>query len=172
MAAAPNAVTGRVKKIRRRPLAGELSVEQTRNLAQVAAILETSGIRMAGLDRPAACYLLAYSGADPVGTVGVETVVDAGLMWVLAVTEPVRRHGIGAALVAAARKAAHTRGARRLFALAPNDNYLRRFGFVPVAASELSEAMGDASGMWAAPDESARCSVFCLDISQDDQIVR
>lgn len=172
MAVAPNAVTARVTKIRRRRLAGELSVEQTRDLALVAAVLEASGIRIAGLDRPAACYLLAYSGAEPVGAVGVETVVDAGLMRVLAVTERVRRHGIGAALVAAARKAAHTRGARRLFALAPDGNYLRRFGFVSVAAGELRETMGSVSATLAAPDESAHCSAFCLDISGDDLIVR
>jgi N-acetylglutamate synthase-like GNAT family acetyltransferase len=172
MAAAANAVTGRVRKIRRRRLAGELSVEQTRDLALVAAILEASGIRITGLDRPAACYLLAYSGAEPVGAVGVETVVDAGLMRVLAVTARARRHGIGAALVAAARKAAHTRGARRLFALAPDGNYLRRFGFVPVTASELSETIGGVSATLPARDESVHCSVFCLDISSDGVIVR
>jgi len=172
MAVAPNAVTARVKKIRRRRLAGELNVEQTQDLAQVAAILEASGIRTAGLTRPAACYLLAYLGAEPVGAVGVETVVDAALMRVLAVRGPMRRHGIGAALVAAARKAAHTRGARRLFALAPDGDYLRRFGFVSAAASELGDALGGVSAILAAPDEAASCSAFCLDISRDGVIVR
>lgn len=172
MVAAPTAVTSRARKIRRRRLAGELTVEQTRDLVQVAAILETCGIRIAGLDRPAGCYLLAYSGAEPVGAVGVETVVDAGLMRVLAVTQPMRRHGVGAALVEAARKAAHTRGAQRLFALAPDGNYLKRFGFIPVAASELNEVMGDASPILGALNESAICSAFSLDISRDGVIVR
>ncbi len=82
---------------------------------------------------PAGCYLLAYAGAEAVGVVGVETVVDAGLISILMVIEPMRRRGIGAALLAAARKAAHTRGARQLFAIASDSGYLPRFGFAPIS---------------------------------------
>lgn len=138
-------------------------------------MLEAAGMSREGLARPAACYLMAYSGADPVGAVGVETVVDAALMRSLVVAEPMRRRGIGAALIAAVRNAAHTRGARRLFALAPDDNYLRRFGFVPVAVRELLDALGGAltaDHLRAMPAELMRCSAFCLDISRDGVIAR
>jgi GNAT superfamily N-acetyltransferase len=164
----------RVKKIRRRRVEGEIVVEQTRDLAPVIAVVERCG---ANVDRitPAGCYLIAYSGDEAVGVVGVETVVDAGLVSLLMVIEPMRRRGIGAALVAAARKAAHTRGARQLFAMASDSSYLPRFGFTAISTSELSDAMGektppDLSGH--APGESVRWMAFSLDISQDGVILR
>jgi GNAT superfamily N-acetyltransferase len=172
-------VSGRVRKIKRRREAGEITVEQTRDVAQVAALIEGSRITLKHPPPSAACYLMAFFGAEPAGAVGVETVVDAAYISLLFVTESTRRRGIGAALIMAARKAAHTRGARRLFALATDGNYLRRFGFVPAALDEFVEAFGAVPGFGAiaadparmAP-ESARCGAFCLDISRDGVIER
>jgi N-acetylglutamate synthase-like GNAT family acetyltransferase len=167
-------VSVRVKKIRRRRVEGEIVVEQTRDLVQVTAIFERCGANVERVT-PAGCYLLAYAGAEAVGVVGVETVVDAGLISILMVIEPMRRRGIGAALVAAARKAAHTRGARQLFSIASDSGYLPRFGFAPISMSELRDAIGDK----APPDLSGQSSgearpwmAFSLDISQDGLILR
>jgi GNAT superfamily N-acetyltransferase len=166
-------VSGRVRKIRAPREAGAITVEQTRDVAQVAALIEGSRIAIRNPPPPAACYLMAYLGADPAGAVGVETLVDAAYISLLFVTESTRRRGVGAALIAAARKAAHTRGARRLFALASDGNYLRRFGFVPAPMDEFSDAFGavDADCARMAP-ESARCAAFSLDISRDGVIER
>jgi N-acetylglutamate synthase-like GNAT family acetyltransferase len=132
------------KKIRRRRAPGEIAVEQTRDLEQVAHLLEAAGMRTAGLDAPGGCFLIARAGEEVAGAVGIEARVDAALMRSLVVVEPLRRRGIGAALIAAARTAAHTRGARRLYALAPDGrarDYLARFGFVPVAGDDLVEVL-------------------------------
>ena len=64
--------------------------------------------------------------------------MDAAVIRSLGVVEAMRRRGIGAALVNAARKAAHTRGARRLYALGRRgEEYLLRFGFERVAATQM-----------------------------------
>ena len=51
-----------------------------------------------------------------------------------------RRREIGAALISAARTAAHTRGARTLYAIASDGaaaDYFARFGFAPAASGEM-----------------------------------
>lgn len=120
---------------------------------------------------------MAYFGAEPAGVVGVETKIDVALMRSLAVAEPMRGRGVGAALVAAARAAAHTRGAHRLYALGRDDayNYLARFGFAPVALSELLNALAGtfmADYVRTHPGEFSDHRALCLDISRDGVIER
>ncbi|MBF6568402.1 MAG: GNAT family N-acetyltransferase [Candidatus Binataceae bacterium] len=132
------------KKIRRRRAPGAIAIEQTADLARVAALLEAAAMSTAGVTAPGGCFLIAYDGDEPAGAIGIESRVDAALMRSLIVVERLRGRGIGAALIAAARTAAHTRGARRLYAIAPDDrarNYLARFGFAPVAQEELVETL-------------------------------
>ena len=114
--------------------------------------------------------------AGVVGIVGVETIVDAAVIRSLAVVEAMRRRGIGAALVSAARKAAHTRGGRRLYALGcRGEEFLLRFGFERVAAAQMID---DLAGTFtveylrAHPDELARMDPVRLDISRDGVIER
>ncbi|MGH7779640.1 MAG: GNAT family N-acetyltransferase, partial [Candidatus Binataceae bacterium] len=102
----------------RRHRPGELVIEQTRDAGAVRAFLQAGNMIAAGVEWPAACYLMAFFGDDAVGVIGVEPKIDAALIRSLHVAEAMRRRGIGAALVAAARKAAHARGARTLFLFA------------------------------------------------------
>src|ERR1700728_2149276 len=93
-----------------------------------------------GVDAPGGCYLTAYVGDRLAGVIGIEARVDAALIRSLIVAETDRRCGIGAALVAAARTAAHTRGARTLYALASDSGaarYFERFGFTPSTPESL-----------------------------------
>ncbi len=111
-----------------------------------------------------------------VGVVGIETIVDAAAMHSLVVAEPLRRRGIGAALVAAARKAAHTRGARRLYAFGGGGaDYLLRFGFERVARDEmLDDLAGTAVAGYfdSRPEQLGGVSTLRLDISRDGVIER
>src|SRR5271166_3183476 len=91
---------------------GKLIIEQTRDLEVVRAMLSGAGMITEGLEWPAVCYLVAYFGTEPVGVVGIEPSLDAALIRSLYVADAMRGRGIGAGLIAAARKAAHTRGAR------------------------------------------------------------
>jgi GNAT superfamily N-acetyltransferase len=168
---------------RRRRAPGELYVAQTGDLAAAGAILaqagEAAGIIVGGLDAPGACWIAASMGdasAGFVGLVGVETMVDAAVIRSLAVVEAMRRRGIGAALVNAARKAAHTRGARRLYALGRRgEEYLLRFGFERIAGTEMIDDLAGtftADYLRAHPGELARMDPLRLDISRDGVIER
>jgi GNAT superfamily N-acetyltransferase len=160
----------------RRRRAGELSIEQTRDLATVRAMLTSAGLITDGVDWPAACYLLAYLGDEPVGVIGVEPRLDCALIRSLYVTPAMRSRGIGAALVAAARKAAHTRGARSLYLFSTGaGEFFQRLGFGNVPVARVIEALQGAPQVdyyVARPDELAREVTYYLDISEDGVVRR
>jgi N-acetylglutamate synthase-like GNAT family acetyltransferase len=87
-----------------------------------------------------------------------------------------RRRGIGGALVIAARKAAHTRGARRLYALDGDGiGYLDRFGFERVTPSEMIDDLAGtfiAGYIGSRPEAFAQLAAMRLDISRDGVIER
>jgi len=140
---------------------------------------EAAGIIAGGFAAPGACWIAASIGdaaSGVVGIVGVETIVDAAVIRSLAVAQAMRRRGIGAALVSAARKAAHTRGARRLYALGRRgEEYLLRFGFERVVAAEMIDDLAGtftADYLRAHQDKLARMDPIRLDISRDGVIER
>src|SRR5580692_3070009 len=97
-----------------------------------------------GVDAPGGCYLTAHVGDRLAGVIGIEARVDAALIRSLMVAESDRRRGIGAALIAAARTAAHTRGARTLYAIAADEEtseYFARFGFATTDIKDLLKAL-------------------------------
>ena len=122
----------------RKHRAGELVIEQTRNLAIVREMLTRAGMMTDGIEWPAACYIVAYFGDEAVGVIGVESKIDAALIRSLYVDESMRGRGIGAALIAAARKAAHTRGARHLYLFSTDaGEFFKRHGFKTVAVDDV-----------------------------------
>jgi N-acetylglutamate synthase-like GNAT family acetyltransferase len=160
----------------RKHRAGELVVEQTRDFAVVRAMLARGGLMTDGIEWPAACYIVAYFGDDAVGVVGVEPKIDAALIRSLYVDESMRGRGIGSALLAAARKAAHTRGARHLYLFSTDaSEFFERHGFTMVAVAEVVAALPGAPAvefLRARPDELAREVAYYLDISGDGVIER
>lgn len=162
--------------IRRRRAPGELVIEQTRDFARVEAILAEAAMSSEGLTWPAGCYLMACVGDETVGVVGVETLVDASLLRSLAVAAAMRGRGIGRALVAAARTAAHTRGATRLYTLVCRPTSIfARSGFSPVATEELITVMRGtftADRVASNPEMLGRMTALGLDISRDGVITR
>lgn len=170
-------VQARFKKIRRQHQAGAIVVEQTRDVASVAALLEEAGRSAAGLAHPGVCLIIAYVDDRPAGVVAVESLVDSAVMRSLLVTAPLRGKGIGAALVAAARGAAHTRGARTLYAFVPeaDGRYLQKVGFSPAPSSEALKVLSGtflADYFTANRDELARSTAWRLDISMDGIVIR
>ncbi len=154
---------------------GKLSVEQARDVAGVRAMLDAAGMMTDGVESPSSCYLIAYFGHEPVGVVGIEPMLDAALMRSLYVVPAMRRRGVGAALIDAGRKAAHSRGVRSLYAVGDGaGEYLRRFGFSPVAVETLLSATSGMPGIahYRERPEALRDDAFFLDISQDGIIAR
>ena len=160
----------------RKHRAGELAIEQTRNLALVREMLTRAGMMTEGIEWPAACYLVAYVGDDPLGVIGVESKIDAALIRSLYVNESTRGRGIGAALIAAARKAAHTRGARHLYLFSTDaGEFFERHGFKTVAVDDVIAAVPGVPQVdyyRARPEELAREVAYHLDISGDGVIER
>ncbi len=155
---------------------GKLTIEQSRDRELVRAMLSAAGMIIDGVGWPSACYLVAWFGAEPAGVVGVEARVAAALIRSLFVVEPMRRRGIGASLIGAARKAAHTRGARTLYCLGAGAGaYLDRFGFERAPADMLVQALGGAPLVeyyLSHPEELSRKVAWRLDISRDGVIIR
>src|SRR5215472_13552873 len=56
----------------RKHRAGELVIEQTRDLALVRQMLMRANLTTDGIEWPAACYLAAYFGDQVVGVIGVD----------------------------------------------------------------------------------------------------
>jgi N-acetylglutamate synthase-like GNAT family acetyltransferase len=139
-------------------------------------MLSSAGMITEGLEWPPACYLVAYFGTEPVGVAGVEPSLDAALIRSVYVIGAMRARGIGAELVAAARKAAHTRGARSLYLFSTDaGEFFKRFGFVEVPVAQLVAALGATPQVkyyQARPDELAREVAWYVDISQDGVIIR
>jgi GNAT superfamily N-acetyltransferase len=160
----------------RKHRAGELVIEQTRDLGRVRAMLAGAGMMTEGVDWPAACWILAYVGDDVVGIVGVESKIDVALIRSLYVIESMRRRGIGAALLAAARKAAHTRGARHLYFFSSDESaFFERYGFTAVTVQKVVAAIPGVPQVEyyrARPAQLARLAGYHLDISGDGVIER
>jgi len=155
---------------------GELVIEQTRDLVRVREILASAGMMIDGIEWPAACYILAYNGDERIGVIGVEAKIDAALIRSLYVKPEMRQRGIGAALLGAARKAAHTRGARHLYLFSTDaGNFFERQGFVRAEVADLIAALPGVPQVEhyrARPDELAREVAYHLDISGDGVIER
>ena len=160
----------------RKHRAGELVVEQTRDLALVRAMLERGGLITEGIEWPAACYLVAYVGDEAAGVIGVESKIDAALLRSLYVNDSMRGRGIGGALLAAARKAAHTRGARHLYLFGVDaGSFFERHGFAKVAVADVLAAIPGVPQVECfrgQPEELARQVGYYLDISGDGVIER
>ena len=155
---------------------GELVIEQTRDLLRVREMIASAGMMTDGIEWPAACYILAYHGDEAIGVVGVEAKIDAALIRSLYVQPAMRQRGIGAALLAAARKAAHTRGARHLYLFSTDaGGFFERQGFVRAEVANLIAALPNVPQVehyCARPDELAREVAYHLDISGDGVIER
>ena len=160
----------------RKHRAGELTIEQSRDLARVREMLTRGGLMTGGVEWPAACYLVAYIGDDAVGVVGVESKIDAALIRSLYVDESMRRRGIATALISAARKAAHTRGACHLYCFSTGAGKLfERNGFSQAPVDDVIRALKGVPQVefyLARPDELAREVAYYLDISRDGVIER
>jgi len=161
------------RKIHRPRASGELGVEQTQALSAVGAMLEQAGLNPADGINVNGCFLIGYCGAEPGGLVALETQVDAALIRWFFVLGTMRRRGLGAELLRAARVAAHTRGARRLYAVAPPEghDYLARFGFKQVSADEVARAFVTRP-LGCGRVDIQSLHALCLDISRDSLIER
>src|SRR5579885_2139946 len=155
---------------------GEIVVDQSRDLSGVRALLQRERMDTDGIEWPLACHVAAFDGDEMVGVVGIEPIVDSALIRSLCVTTPYRNRGIGRQLMDAARKAAHTRGARALFVFGSRaDGYFLSLGFKRVPLDELITALRGAPRVeryLARAGEFVGENALYMDISRDGIIER
>jgi amino-acid N-acetyltransferase len=162
----------------RRFCAGDITIEQTRDLAAVRAILSSAAMMSDGIEWPQAIYLGAQIDSQPgcAGIAGLEPRIDSAILRSVWVRESSRGRGVGRALVAAARAAARARGVRHLYAFSTAaGDFFAKLGFVQVPIERTLAAIAGAPQTEyyrAHPDELAREVTYYLDISRDGVIDR
>jgi GNAT superfamily N-acetyltransferase len=120
-----------------------------------------------------ACWIAASVDGGIAGIAGIVTVVDSAAIGALFVVEPRRRHGIGSKLLDAARKAAHTRGANRLYApVCKGASFLAGFGFEATEAAEMIENFAGTGLGDYLHSQRDKWTALRLDISRDGIIER
>jgi N-acetylglutamate synthase-like GNAT family acetyltransferase len=157
---------------------GVLTIEQTRELDAVRRLLSQAGLIDYGVDSPASCYIMAYDGRLPIGVVGIEPKVTVALIRSLFVLDRFRHRGVATDLFAAARKAAHTRGARELYRFGLSseaEDFWTRLGFEEVPLADLLRRLDGVPQVEyykSHREELERKVAFRLDISRDGVIDR
>lgn len=111
----------------------------------IKALLEQSGLYISSVTPQGSTYWIAELDGVPGGCIGLEHGQGVSLIRSMAVLPPLRSYGLGRALVHSALACAGARGDRAvyLFSLEAGD-YWRRFGFVPIAATEVQAALPEA----------------------------
>jgi amino-acid N-acetyltransferase len=116
----------------------------------VLALLREAGLPTDGVPADLADFLVATTGREVVGAVGLERYGDAALLRSAAVREALRGTGVGDALVHAVLELARARAVRDLVLLTTTaDRWFPRFGFertsreaVPAAVHASAEFQG------------------------------
>jgi len=115
------------------------------DLPSILALLRQSDLPTAGIERHIASTLIARDNGQIVGCAAVEIYGSAGLLRSVAVAADRRGEGLGQRLTDAALELARSRGVRNLYLLTTTaGQFFPRFGFAPIARTEIDPAL-DAS---------------------------
>jgi amino-acid N-acetyltransferase len=128
-------------------------------LPRVRSLLEACGLESADVaGGPEQRFLVAREGGAIVGCIGLEVHGPSGLLRSFAVAPAWRRHGLGAALHAAAVAMARAAGVRELYILTTTvRERALRDGFEDVARDEVPEAIREGSQFRGLCPASAAC---------------
>lgn len=123
------------------------------------SLLEACGLDSSDVaGGPAQRFLVARAGGEIVGCIGLEIHGPSGLLRSFAVAPAWRRHGLGAALHAAAREMARAEGVRELYILTTTvRERALRDGFEDVARERVPEAIREGSQFRGLCPASAAC---------------
>jgi amino-acid N-acetyltransferase len=112
------------------------------DFAGVIGLLQAAELPTAGLQPALSDFLVAEDHGSIVGAIGLEVYGDRALLR-SAVVDPGRRNsGLGTDLVEGLLERARVRGVREIFLLTTTaERYFPRFGFRPIARSEVALAV-------------------------------
>ena len=122
----------------------------------VLALLERSGLPQDGLSEHWATTLVARAGQAIVGSAALEMYGPAALLRSVAVDQTQRGRGLGQQLTQAALDLARQRGAADVYLLTETAaDFFPRFGFQPIARSQVAPAVQSSVEFTTACPESA-----------------
>jgi amino-acid N-acetyltransferase len=122
----------------------------------VVGLLQAADLPTAGLEPALPDFLVAEDQGRVVGVVGLEVYGDRALLRSAVVDAGRRNKGLGSDLVACVLERARTRGVREIYLLTTTaQRYFPRFGFRPIARSEVAAAVRASEEFRGACPESA-----------------
>ena len=114
----------------------------TRDLPDILALLKTSALPLAGIERHVSTMLVAREVGKISGCAAVEVYGTAGLLRSVAVAAERRGEGVGQRLPAAALELARERGVHDVYLLTTTaGDFFPRFGFTPIARNQIDPAV-------------------------------
>ena len=114
----------------------------TADLPDILALLETSALPVAGIERHVSTTLVARDNGKISGCAAVEIYGTAGLLRSVAVEPERRGEGLGQKLTAAALELAREHGVHDVYLLTTTaGDFFPRFGFTPIARNQMDPAL-------------------------------
>jgi N-acetylglutamate synthase-like GNAT family acetyltransferase len=122
----------------------------------VVGLLQAADLPTAGLQPALPDFLVAEDRGRLVGAIGLEVYGDRALLRSAVVDAGRRNSGLGSDLVECLLKRARVRGVREIYLLTTTaERYFPRFGFRPIARSEVALAVRDSEEFRGACPDSA-----------------
>ena len=120
----------------------QIQAADQRDLAAVRELLRRHGLPLDGIDDHVQTMVVAREGSSVVGAAALELYGDGALLRSVVVDAASQGHGLGQALIEATFGLARTRGVESLFLLTTTaERYFPRFGFEPIARSDVPESV-------------------------------
>ena len=134
------------------------------DLASVTALLEASGLPTVGVAEALCGFIVAESGEDIVGVVGIEACCDRyALLRSTAVADSWRGRGLGRKLVERAIGEAEAKGIEALYLLTTTaETYFPSFGFSHVSRDNVPDEIKATEEFRSACPASAAVMTLCL----------
>lgn len=144
---------------------------QTGDLPALFALLEDSGLPTAGLAAHLATTLVARGGEWLVGSAALELYGTDALLRSVAVAAPLRGQGVGERLTHAALDLARRHGVQQVYLLTETaQQFFPRFGFRPIARTEVSPALHRSVEWTTACPATAQAMTVRLALSGKEQM--
>jgi amino-acid N-acetyltransferase len=144
---------------------------QTGDLPALFALLEDSGLPTAGLAAHLATTLVAHDGERLVGSAALELYGSEALLRSVAVAAPLRGQGLGEQLTHSALELARLHCVQQVSLLTETaQQFFARFGFHPIARTEVSSALHQSIEWTSACPVTAQAMTLRLGSSEKERI--
>ncbi len=138
------------------------------DLGAVVRLLIASGLPTDGVSESLCNFIVAESGGELVGVVGLELCCEHGLLRSTAVASDWAGRGLGRRLVERIIAEAESRGIDALYLLTTTaERYFPSFGFVRTTRDQVPQAVRETAEFLSACPASA--TVMCLTLHPDDK---